>query len=37
MNTKETFKNAENKPDGYTLLAAVPSVCLAWATRVRQV
>jgi len=22
MNTKETFKNSENKPDGYTLLGA---------------
>jgi hypothetical protein len=37
MSTDKNFKNPQSKPDGYTLLAAVPSVCLAWATRVRHI
>lgn len=37
MNTDENIKTTQGQPDGYTLLAAVPSVCLAWATRARHI
>ena len=37
MSKQKTSKNPQSKPDGYTFLATVPSVCLAWATRVRHI